>query len=82
MKEEIPQSTLKQAKVSQREFAEIKMLIDFDRDILAIESDMHPTNDLELGNPFSFFVNFDRLPAKIPEKIKQLLYRPERMARL
>lgn len=35
-----------------------------------------------MDNPYSFFVNFERLPANIPEKIKQLLYRPERMARL
>jgi len=43
---------------------------------------MQLPNDLMQDDPYSYFVNFDRLPEKIPEKIKQLLYRPERMARL
>ena len=80
--QEVPNATLKKAEVSQKEFGEIKMLLKFDRDIFAHESEIHPPNDLLLDNPYSFFVNFDRLPSKIPENIKQLLYRPERMARL
>ena len=80
--QEVPQATIKKAKVSQREFNEIIMLLKFDRDIFAPESDIHPHNDLLVDNPYSYFVNFDRLPKKIPENIKQLLYRPERMARL
>lgn len=58
------------------------MLLEFDKEIFFPESEMHQPNDLLLDNPFSFFVNFERLPSKIPDKIKLLLYRPERMARL
>jgi len=79
---DVPASSLQKAKVSQREYKEIKMLIRFDEDMFAPESQMHLPNDLLEDNPYSFFVNFDRLPDKIPENIKQLLYRPERMARL
>ena len=78
----VPTWKLKKAKVSQREFKEIQMLLKFDKDMFAENSGIHPVNDLEVDNPYSFFVNFERLPAQIPEKIKQLLYRPERMARL
>lgn len=79
---DVPKATLAKAKVSSIELKEIKRLIKFDKDIFARESEIHPVNDLLEDNPYSFFVNFDRLPAKIPENIKQLLYRPERMARL
>ena len=79
---DVPKQTLAKAKVSSSEFKDIKMLIKFDKDIFARESEIHPVNDLLEDNPYSFFVNFERLPAKIPENIKQLLYRPERMSRL
>lgn len=82
LNQDVPKAILRAAKVSKTEFEEIKMLLKFDKDIFQLESEMHPRNDLLLDNPFSFFVNFDRLPSKIPEKIKQYLYRPERMARL
>ena len=78
----VPTQTLNEAEVSSREYKEIRMLVDFDNNIFAPESQMHLPNNLLEDNPYSYFVNFDRLPAKIPENIKQLLYRPERMARL
>lgn len=68
--------------MSKTEYKDIKLLLQFDKEIFAENSGIHPVNDLEMDNPYSFFVNFERLPAKIPEKIKQMLYRPERMARL
>ena len=58
------------------------MLCKFDRDIFLVESEIHQPNDLLVDNPYSFFVDFERLPANIPKKIKLILYRPERMARL
>lgn len=73
---------LEQANVSKREFLDIQMLCKFDRDIFLPESEYHLPNDLLVDNPYSFFVDFNRLPADIPKKIKLILYRPERMARL
>ena len=60
------------------------MLVKFDKDIFARESDIHMPCDLhgEKNEAYSFFVDFNRLPKEIPQKIKLLLYRPERMARL
>lgn len=78
----IPLKTLEEIKVSRKELAEVRLLIRFDKDMFAPESRMHLHNDLLEDNPYHFFVNFDRLPKEIPAKIKQLLYRPERMARL
>jgi len=78
----IPFDALERANVSQKEYKEIQMLIRFDKDMFAPESKIHTHNDLEASNPYSFFVDFQRLPKNISVKIKQLLYRPERMARL
>lgn len=58
------------------------MLCKFDRDIFLPESEYHLPNDLLVDNPYSFFVDFSRLPSNIPKKIKLILYRPEKMARL
>jgi hypothetical protein len=58
------------------------MLVRFDKNIFAPESNIHLPNDLLVDNPYNSFVDFERLPNKIPEKVKQLLYRPEKMARL
>lgn len=79
---EAPEELLKRADVSKKEFDELQMLCKFDRDIFLPESEYHKPNDILADNPYSFFVNFDRLPKRIPKKIKQILYRPERMARL
>jgi len=82
LEQPIPYQTLVDADVSKKEKEEILMLVKFDKDMFADESDIHLHNNLEQDNPYSFFVDFDRLPKVIPQKIKQLLYRPERMARL
>ena len=82
LEQEIPIVTLEEANVSMKELKEIKMLITFDKNIFADESLIHLPNNIEEGSPYSYFVNFDRLPKTIPQKIKQLLYRPERMTRL
>ena len=74
--------TMEEAKISMSELKEIRMLVAFDKDIFAPESDIHHPNFLLEDNPYSFFVNFDRLPEITDKKIKQVLYRPERMARL
>lgn len=68
--------------MSKREAKDIQMLIRLDKDIFDPESDIHRPNDLLEDNPYSFFVDFTRLPAKIGQKEKQILYRPERMANL
>ena len=70
LKKEISMKTLEEANVSQKELGQIKMLIAFDKDMFAPESRMHLHNDLLEDNPYHFFVNFDRLPKKIPAKIK------------
>ena len=82
MIETVPVETLQKSKVSMRELNDIRKLVKFDEKILTPDAHMHPSNDIEPDNPYSFFVDFDRLPSKIPKDIKQLLYRPERMGRL
>jgi len=79
---DVSRETLSEAKVSQIEYQQIQLLLKFDKDMFARESKMHPHNFLQEDNPYTFFVDFSRLPAVIPQKVKQLLYRPERMARL
>ena len=66
LNDKISTDILKAAKVSQRELKEIKMLVAFDKDILLRESEMHETNELLQDNPYSYFVNFERLPKDIP----------------
>ena len=56
--DKVPFETLQKAKVSMRELSEIKKLVKFDKKIFTEEADMHPRNDLEPDNPYSFFVNF------------------------
>ena len=82
LESKISLKTMEGANVSLSELKEIKMLVNFDKDIFAPESDMHRPNYLLEDNPYSFFVNFERLPKVIDKKVKQVLYRPERMARL
>ena len=82
LESKISTRTMEEANVSMSELKEIRLLVAFDKDIFAPESDIHHPNFLLEDNPYSFFVNFDRLPEITDKKIKQLLYRPERMARL
>lgn len=77
-----PQQLLERADVSKKEFKELQKLCKFDKDIFLPESEYHLPNDLLADNPYSFFVDFNRLPKNIPKEIKAILYRPERMARL
>ena len=60
------------------------MLVEFDKDIFDRESNRHPHNDLLADNPYSSFVDFSRYSTRteIPQDVKQLLYRPERMSKL
>ena len=57
-------------------------MIELDKNIFQPESEMHLPNDIYEDNPYSYFVNFDRLPKEIPKHLKQTLYRPEKMGRL
>ena len=82
LESKIPTRTLEEAQVSMNELKDIRLLVAFDKDIFAPESDIHQPNFLLEDNPYSFFVDFDRLPEITDKKIKQILYRPERMARL
>jgi hypothetical protein len=67
---EVPYDALERGKVSHKEYKDIQMLIRFDKDMFALESNIHTHNDLHSANPYNFFVDFQRLPAKIPVKIK------------
>ena len=58
------------------------MLLDIDKDLFHEESKIHPTNYIRNNNPYSNLVDFTRLPEDIPKKAKDLLYRPQRMAKL
>ena len=78
----ISESVLQQADVSKREWDSIKLLLDIDKDIFHEESKIHMTNHIRSQNSYSSFVDFTRLPEDIPKKAKDLLYRPQKMAKL
>ena len=73
---------LERADVSKREWEAIQLLLDVDKDIFHEEAKIHMTNYLEDKNPFSNFVDFTRLPDDLPKAAKDLLYRPQKMAKL
>lgn len=52
-----------------------------DKEIFTPEAKLHPVNYLQ-PNDFDYFVDFTRLPEKIPKNAKNLLYRPKLMAKL
>ena len=58
------------------------MLLDIDKDIFHEEAKIHMTNHIRNYNPYSSFVDFTRLPEDLPKKAKDLLYRPQKMAKL
>lgn len=81
MMEEMDDKKLEKARVSHKEYTQIQKLVRFDKDIFNPEALYHKPNLFNV-NSMEYFVDFTRLPKKIPTDIKALLYRPQRMQTL
>jgi hypothetical protein len=70
------------ADVKRKEYDQIQMLMKLDQEIFMNESNIHGKPNTMWENIYDNFVDFSRLPTKLPKSAKDLLYRPDRMKKL
>lgn len=77
----VTMEVLEQCGVSNRQFEQIKMLMQVDKDIFSEKIKAHETHYTSY-NLFDNFVDFTKLPTNLPKEAKSLLYRPDKMKTL
>ena len=79
----VTMEVLEKCGVSNRQFEQIKMLMQVDKDIFNEKIKTHETHYTST-NLFDNFVDFTKLPhaSQLPKEAKNLLYRPDKMKTL